>query len=446
CPSTCTSCSIPNFSTNSTRDEVQCSTCTTGHVLDNGRCVKACSAGKFVSPTDQFTCIACDTTCATCNGPSASQCLSCSNPTQFSLNGVCSANPCPSSYVAINTTCIKCHPDCLECTGPGLNQCTKCPPNRPILTKEGQCVEVCPIGTFEDSTGKCQACDPSCSSCTGPKNSQCLGCTDKLKILTNGTCGAGCSSGTVMLISERLCYNLNDSLIPSDNFSGKNDNYSRRKLTWWEILLIVITVFLLLVLLILAIRFFAVRRRRVKTNDFRDQIDEIAVAKKMNDLMNSTNNSLTSSQSSDPFDHQKQLPRPEIPHLRNEFDLESSVAFNNNGSDRNQYQRGRTSYLGKDYLKWKVGKKFGDSLVEEASNNYSGNWDGFNAVLASGSRSSLKRSSSGVRRSGNVIMGRFGYTNQVRQSGMGNIRNPFGDNSSSIYSVNSIGNNSIGEK
>ncbi|RHZ87101.1 hypothetical protein Glove_40g11 [Diversispora epigaea] len=507
CPSSCTDCAFDSSAT-----LVKCSKCIPGYVLDIDQCVQSCPDGKVINPDDRATCIACSQNCATCDGPSTDQCLSCQDPSQFSLNGVCSATPCPSSYVTQNNTCVKCHPDCLECSGQGINQCTKCPLNRPILTDKGQCIESCSIGTFEDSTtGKCQACDSSCSSCFGPKSDQCLGCSDVSKFLQNGACNNECPSGTIMLRSERICYKTNDNIIfPSNNNDSENIGNSN-KLKWWKILLIVLSATILMIILLFVIRSCAIRRRRAKTDSFKEQIDGVAVAKQMNSFLNSptsTNSSARSSINNAAAAKLKRISRPEIsygtPSLKSglrphEFDTETFLNFgiltsNKNNKDKDkrlntpstptspsplsqvfsttkikdnrdtptpppaynseegsywdQYKKRKSTYSGRDYLKWKSGKKFEDHLKVEGSKE--GEVD---ILIQTGQRSSLRRSTSNLRRS---ALGNFGLEDQNRYSsasyntngaGVGGSENNYlssyrNDNSSSVYSVNSLGERS----
>ncbi|CAG8666017.1 12101_t:CDS:2, partial [Acaulospora morrowiae] len=93
CPSTCLDCFIPQFDSNTPPSKMQCNKCMPNFFLDNGRCISSCPPGKYVSQADNFTCIACDSSCTTCNGPSADHCLSCTNPNFFAFNGKCSSTP-----------------------------------------------------------------------------------------------------------------------------------------------------------------------------------------------------------------------------------------------------------------------------------------------------------------------------------------------------------------
>ncbi|CAG8488392.1 4836_t:CDS:2 [Ambispora leptoticha] len=282
CPSSCVDCYIPSFTTQSPINNTVCSACMPGYVLDdNKKCVKTCPPGEYIDDSDN-TCSKCDPSCGSCNGPSNTQCLTCTDSTQFALNGTCSPQKCPSSYVAINTTCTKCHPDCAECSGPALNQCTKCPPNRPILFNN-QCVEICPKGTYADMNGKCQQCDKECSSCVGSSSNQCLGCMDQSKILVGGSCSGACPSGSRLLESERLCQNLDSENVVSP-IGGDNTSLTKKSLPWWVILVIIIVAVLLLTCCVFLLRYCAVKRRKENTERFKEQVDENAVANNMEEL------------------------------------------------------------------------------------------------------------------------------------------------------------------
>ncbi|CAG8484630.1 11958_t:CDS:2 [Ambispora gerdemannii] len=260
CPSNCADCSIPNFTNASPLTSMTCSECMPGYILDSGKCSKTCPSGTYIDNSDN----------------------TCKNPNQYALNGTCSSQKCPPSYVAINTTCTQCHPDCAECNGPALDQCTKCPSNRPILV-DNQCVEVCPKGTYADKSGKCQQCNNKCSSCVGPSSDQCLGCTDQSTVLVGGSCSGTCPSGSILLKAERLCQNIDSENVVTPTDKG-NTLIAKKSLPWWIILMIVITALLLLIGCVFLLRYCAMKRRKEKTEKFKEQVDENAVTSQMIDL------------------------------------------------------------------------------------------------------------------------------------------------------------------
>ncbi|CAG8698959.1 8525_t:CDS:2 [Dentiscutata erythropus] len=372
CPSACLGCSLKNpadLTNPNGNGGVQCSSCLPGYVLDNGNCVKTCSSGKVVNPNDNLNCIACNSACATCSGPSASECLSCSASNQFALNGTCSSTPCPSSYFTQNTSCIKCHPDCAECSGPGFNQCKKCPSTRPILSSEGQCVESCPDGNFADSSGKCQKCNSECSSCIGSRSDQCLGCADQTKILINGTCSGTCPAGSKMIVAERICYNLQTNTIVSPD-SIPNSNTTSSELDVFTIILIVSGAIVFIILALILIRCIAVRRRVAKTNEFGGNLDENNVIKNMRNLQNSQN----------------QVNVPEMAHS------DSTTSFNENQSPpayditagklywKRMHKKANSELSSRDYALWKLEGRHRSRRTDD--------WDGFVMEFPGGASSS----------------------------------------------------------
>ncbi|CAB4421829.1 unnamed protein product [Rhizophagus irregularis] len=146
--------------------------------------------------------------------------------------------------------------NCVECSGPGINQCTKCSPDRPSLTN-------------------------------GPGNDQCLGCNDQTKVLLGGTCSGSCPTGSELVKVEKLCQSLNgeDIIPPGEIIKEEKQSIVPIKLQWWHILIIAGGSLLLLILAALLIRCIAVKRRKMKTKEFSDQIDENAVAQNLKNML-----------------------------------------------------------------------------------------------------------------------------------------------------------------
>ncbi|PFH53554.1 hypothetical protein AMATHDRAFT_73358 [Amanita thiersii Skay4041] len=287
----CASCKIPNFTVASTVNQAQCTSCIPGYVLSNGQCIKSCPSGSFVSPQDNVTCIPCSPTCSTCAG-SADFCLSCPrNGLVFA--GKC-MNSCPSNTVEgissnNSRTCLSCHADCATCSGPSFTQCTSCPTLRPVLSN-GRCLATCGRGQFLDSGSKsCQSCDPECASCAGPENNQCLSCKGNDRVLHAGLCVAAQCQGSGGLISSLgVCFsNLvaipeptgtnsphgpNGSSIPMPTITGLtepiSDDTKKIRLAWWQILLMALGCAFILLVIILLWRRRARRQRSMRTAKF----------------------------------------------------------------------------------------------------------------------------------------------------------------------------------
>lgn len=278
CPAKCTSCKIPNFNVASTVNQLQCTGCLPGFFLSKGQCVQKCPDGTFVSPQDNLTCAACDSSCSTCSGLSTF-CLSCANA-ELASNGKC-VQTCPSNTFQSSGSCLTCHPDCATCSGGGFNQCSSCPPDRPVLVN-GRCLPTCSKSQFFDTTtSSCQSCDSSCSSCSGAGPSNCLACANTNSVLRSGTCTtANCVNNSTVVPGLGVC--LSDlviipqgsqtgSLSPLPSITGINKPTTvvvRRLLAWWEILLMALGCAFIFVVFIWLCRRRAKKRRAKQTAMF----------------------------------------------------------------------------------------------------------------------------------------------------------------------------------
>lgn len=204
----CSRCSGP------TASECVAGSCvTTGQ---NGQCVASCNpASEYQTGiAGQFTCMACDTECATtgpltgCTGAGPRACRACENhlfdgqcfsscPGYFE-NGQC-VTQCTSSqavatFVDANRVCQQCHSQCLSCTGTAQSDCTSC---RTFTNSAGLCVSQC--SQNERLVGnRCVACHEQCfGTCTGPSPSQCLPMTvtSNRGVTTTRRCRAGIIAG-----------------------------------------------------------------------------------------------------------------------------------------------------------------------------------------------------------------------------------------------------------
>ncbi|KAF9533620.1 hypothetical protein CPB83DRAFT_890095 [Crepidotus variabilis] len=280
CPSKCTSCKIPSFSTASTVNQLQCTGCLPGSVLSQGKCVQSCPAGTFVSPTDNFTCTPCSSSCATCAG-NANFCLTCTSNLLASPTGQCVSTCPPSSFpsTAASGSCLTCHPDCTSCSGSSFNQCTTCPPSRPVLSN-GRCLPTCSKKQFFDTTSsQCKDCNSACGSCSGPGDGDCLAC-DTSKVLKGGSCvDANCGQGAATLPGLGVCLSslvivpgtTGTSPTPLPTITGLADPTiisGKKRLEWWEILLMALGCAFIFVVIVWLWRRRAKKQRKERTKEF----------------------------------------------------------------------------------------------------------------------------------------------------------------------------------
>ncbi|KAJ7512376.1 TNFR/NGFR cysteine-rich region family protein [Mycena galericulata] len=281
CGAKCTSCKIPNFSAISTVNQLQCTGCVPGFFLSNGACVASCPSGTFVSPQDNLTCTACDSSCTTCTG-SATFCLTCAS-NQLAAAGKCVAT-CPSNTFSSTGSCLTCHPDCASCSGASFNQCSSCSSSRPVLTN-GRCLPTCSKTQFFDPTSPtCLPCDSSCSSCSGSGPSQCLACASDAQVLRAGTCvAAACQQSSSVVPGLGACLSelvdvataTEPGASPLPSATGIDApttvSSSKRPLAWWEILLMALGCAFIFLVVVWLWRRRARKQRAQRTAQFAAQ-------------------------------------------------------------------------------------------------------------------------------------------------------------------------------
>ena len=151
---TCTACSPGCAECDSAST---CLRCEAPKKLLNGHCESTCPDHTYTNvtlkagqPYDE-RCLACDASCKTCGGPEPTRCRGCdkSNPPHaIFLNHTCVAQ-CPSGYVEdpIGKVCLACDSSCATCDDPQrIGHCVSCPPGK--FLNDGNCVASCPAGTF----------------------------------------------------------------------------------------------------------------------------------------------------------------------------------------------------------------------------------------------------------------------------------------------------------
>lgn len=104
-----------------------------------------CPSGYY--PNDEGNgCSKCHSSCATCEGLSSTDCLTCKYPRRF-YRGECFLG-CPTSTFYNETLgeCIDCHSSCLTCVSMGADGCTSCYENHFLFTN--RCLLKCPTGYY----------------------------------------------------------------------------------------------------------------------------------------------------------------------------------------------------------------------------------------------------------------------------------------------------------
>lgn len=168
-----------------------------------------CQGGNATSAD---MCQECHSSCATCIGPTASECTMCTSDSPFRSAWKNGAGACLDDCTPLGTwgntsagACESCSPTCATCTGPAANECLSCRQSSLAPFLHGSvCVSACPInGTFalvEAGKGECAACDPSCAECDGASSTSCTVCAGSKPYFWNvpfesGVCSTSCPSG-----------------------------------------------------------------------------------------------------------------------------------------------------------------------------------------------------------------------------------------------------------
>ena len=211
--SLCTVCPVGCSACSGSGNSITCSACQTvsgvNYYLSGDSCVTSCPATKYGSSGQ---CTGCDSTCQTCNGGAANNCLTCVSGKYLAYNlGTC-GNACPTgSYAPASTNyCLLCNVNWNSCSTNSTN-CVSCSlsvngATLYLLDTSKTCVSSCPTGSYgKDFSKTCEACDGSCQTCKGPSASDCLSCPSGSLDPSTGTCTASCGGGRYS--SAGMCYN-----------------------------------------------------------------------------------------------------------------------------------------------------------------------------------------------------------------------------------------------
>ena len=186
----------------------QCLICPRGLFLLNGFCLDDCGSGyyTFTNQTNMGeTCLMCDGSCETCNGPLSTNCLSCDSN---------------SNLFFFNNQCIICNEKCSLCKGPTESDCIECSFGYFMYKKN--CIDYVPNGFFSmdiNETIVLVQCHSSCQTCKNITEYDCLTCRNGMLKSLTGQCLTGCDSGSYFSISDAIC-------MPCDQFCRECDGGS----------------------------------------------------------------------------------------------------------------------------------------------------------------------------------------------------------------------------
>lgn len=193
CPAECEMCASQD----------KCTACRSSYYLAGSRCVGADSCPSGTYPSNSLRkCADCAEACLTCYGATSGECIECNFEQGFS-KGSESASECykvtcldgyyPEVFSATKTIqCLACDSTCATCNGEGPYKCTQCKSGYSMTVEDGltRCSK-CPSGYTTKPNGDCQG-ESSCKLieiCGDGKNLGMNECDDG-----NNVDGDGCSS------------------------------------------------------------------------------------------------------------------------------------------------------------------------------------------------------------------------------------------------------------
>lgn len=162
--------------------------------------------------------------CASCDGPTSSDCLSCITGLflQVSPGPSTCESVCPEGFYSDGTsnTCPPCNGECVTCFGPLNSNCITCPTGKFLsINKNSYTCTLCPPGTYPESSGVCHNCDPNCVTCFGGSSSECNSC-DPNKFFFEYQCWINCPDGYFGVNNTMTC----ETTCPIKNFGYKGTN------------------------------------------------------------------------------------------------------------------------------------------------------------------------------------------------------------------------------
>ncbi|XP_072050285.1 uncharacterized protein [Amphiura filiformis] len=184
------------------QSENDCLTCENGLYLyvdetNNAQCRTACPDGNFHyrpsdDSTDNYECQQCDTSCKTCFGGKDDECTTCQSD-MFKEGFTCVTNCEEGLYPDDKNICQQCHEKCETCSGGGNNHCLSCKGD--LYWQDGYCVDHCTQGFYLEANGRrCDTCNQRCLDCKDSGVFDCTNCRDSY-LLANGTCYNRCEMG-----------------------------------------------------------------------------------------------------------------------------------------------------------------------------------------------------------------------------------------------------------
>ncbi len=171
----------------------------------NSSCIQTCP-NFYYANRQKWLCSPCDSSCLTCSGGLAENCLTCSPSAtlRYILLNMC-WSVCPGGYYPNNTAsaCQKCpiELNCGNCTLLNTTMtvfCTSCAYGYFYQYSNKTCLPGCATNQYANTANNtCLSCQSSCLTCIGPASNQCASCQLPLLFkgnVTGGYCIGACAA------------------------------------------------------------------------------------------------------------------------------------------------------------------------------------------------------------------------------------------------------------
>jgi len=188
-----------------TTDSV-CDTCT--------ECGNGTYTSERCSRTSDTECSNCTDDCDVCG--SANSCVACTSGSVRNTDATCTDTCADGSYQN-GTYCHVCHAECNKCNGPLASDCLTCSGDHGYTfdTISGACAKVDACEDLQNSTryylqqsggtSTCQQCDAACATCWGGTSTECSTCYDG-KFSAGFGCYDACPDGYFAVNGQYKCH------------------------------------------------------------------------------------------------------------------------------------------------------------------------------------------------------------------------------------------------
>ncbi|KAL4480121.1 hypothetical protein ABPG74_020637 [Tetrahymena malaccensis] len=155
-------------------------------------------------------CSPCNSSCLTCNGPNSNNCLSCTNGLYFYTSNSTCQQTCNTvgGYFVNQNTCSPCDNSCATCNGSSSTQCITCASGFYKYGGDSLC-KSCPVLSTQTTVSNCQSSQLQCLYNSQTKNYELTGvCSicNQGYTLSNNICVDSCS-----LITQNYYYEVSSS-------------------------------------------------------------------------------------------------------------------------------------------------------------------------------------------------------------------------------------------